>query len=185
MKLTKAWVRQHPKRLLVIGLVLCLGGSAGIYWRYATGSKKDAVMKEIAARLPREGLIEGSLERIVYPQVFGYAEFTCLCTAAYMKNGKRVNVYFNKCSSISEAKSLAKKYHGFVSLNGGSAVEKDTSGFELPVLELYGVTEVVFTKDQFVCGVHESEHRDEAVWVAGLLKTSFNRETSWWEKLIP
>ena len=185
MKETKTWIQKHPKRLFIIVLVICLGGSAGIYRQYANEPKKDAVLLEILAKLPQEGLVEDSLEHHAWPQVFGYSEFASLYTAAYMNNGKRIKVFFNKCSSLSEAQSLAKKYHGFVSTNGGKAVDVDAIKFELPVLELYGVTEIIFTNGLFICGIHESEYQDEAVQVAGLLKTSFNPETGWLKKLLP
>lgn len=134
---------------------------------------RDVGISEISL-LPAENIIPGSF-KLYLTNAFGFEGLTDTFTALYKSDDDQIVVFLSKRSDQQQAKAVAESYYNFLINNGGTEKIID----ELPIgriLDFYGTTEIIFTVDQFVAGVHEAENQNSAIPAATMLHKNLSKK---------
>ncbi|MBN1268325.1 MAG: hypothetical protein JXB04_01960 [Kiritimatiellae bacterium] len=117
---------------------------------------------------PREGLVDGSA--ILYmTDGFGFHRLDNLFVAEYRLDGRGVTAFLSVRPSEADAIALVEGYGDYLIANGGS--EQETA-FDVPgarLIDLFGLTEMVFSYGTVLAGVHEAGQQEDAERLAQLL----------------
>ncbi|MGD0615497.1 MAG: DUF6599 family protein, partial [Verrucomicrobiota bacterium] len=116
---------------------------------------------------PPENLVPGS-QTLESTDAFGFDQFKNVFTAQYHSQDTDVMVFVTSCSSAEAAAALSTAYRSFLLANGGKDLDTPASSLAKPVGIMGGV-ELVFSKGNFVAGVHSAPSIEVAVELAGRL----------------
>ena len=119
---------------------------------------------------PAAGLDRDSI-RMIPADAFGFDKLDRVFAAAYSVEGIPLTAFLSNRPSERAAAELAAAYRDFLVQFGGVDITA-RSGLELPgaaVIEILGTNEVIFTRGNYLAGVHEAEGLQSAVSVARLL----------------
>jgi len=127
-------------------------------------------MPELAL-FPKEYLVPGSI-KLYLNDAFGYEGLTDTFCARYEIDGQEVTAFLSRRSNPQQALNLAAGYTDFLLEMGGSrskTTNKTLEKLNPQIVDLSGVTEIVFSIEAFIAGIHEAENRQLAEKVAVLL----------------
>jgi hypothetical protein len=118
--------------------------------------------------------------KLYLTNAFGFDKFSDVFTCRFDIDGQSITAFFSKHSDQKDAQSAADSYYKFLLENGAKA--KTTSSQTLKdaqarVLDLYGATEIVFVKEQFVAGIHEADKQPPAESAAEMLFQKLGEST--------
>ncbi len=132
--------------------------------------KIDAGEGEIAELqlFPPENLISGSF-KLILNNAFGSEVLHNTFIAKYLLNDQPVTAFISRRDNPTEAQETADGYYQFLIGNGGIA---GTSVDSMPLVDLYGLVEIIFAVGPYVGGIHEGETPDDALKIAGQLRES-------------
>lgn len=117
------------------------------------------------------GFVEGS-SGFYITNAFSFAKFDNIYTAKFLSGSSEVTVFLSKRSSPQQAKDLADQYSSFMIENGATAAsQKDPAA---DILDFYGDSEIVFSVDSFLAGVHAAADPNSAKNAADHLKNKIN-----------
>jgi len=116
---------------------------------------------------PPENLVPGS-QTLQSADAFGFDQFKNVFTAQYRARDADVMMFVTSCSSAEAAAALSAAYRSFLLANGGKEIEASASSLAKPV-EIMGGIELVFSKGNFVAGIHSAPSTGVATELAGRL----------------
>jgi len=100
---------------------------------------------------------------------FGFEGLTDTLAARYKVGNDTVTAFISRRQSPKDADRIAQGYAAFLVDTGGVRRQTVSDGLlalNARVIDLYGVTEIVFTAGCFVAGIHEAENPAAAEKVA-------------------
>jgi len=106
-----------------------------------------------------ENLVTGS-HKLYLNDAFGFEGLTDTLAARYKIGNDNVTAFVSRRQSPQDADKIAEGYAGFLVDTGGATRQNVSDGLlalNARVIDLYGVTEIVFTVGCFVAGVHEAD----------------------------
>lgn len=163
-------------KAVLAGLEPARGAAAGPLSEGKPDAKPDAKSGAKAAAdlqpvdlFPKAGLKADSI-RLAVADAFGCQGLTSVYTAEYDKSFGGAAALLSRRTNATEARAQMKLYQRFLTDNGFAAQSPTgaPSGAVVLVLEGIGV-EVLFTRGQFLAGVHEAPTLDAALKLAAEL----------------
>lgn len=133
-------------------------------------------LKEVTL-LPRKNLQPQTITLYV-KNVFGFEKLTDTYTAAYEIEGQQINVFITNADSTENAQQLMNDYIEFLKIGGYEPVELQNNHPDMKAFELFGIYEIVFTRGQYLAGIHESMDQYFAEQMAGELAKSLENEVN-------
>lgn len=124
---------------------------------------------------PQENLVPYSF-KLYTVSAFGSEGLTDIFTAKYKLAGESVTAFLSKRDNPKEAEQVAESYRNFLTENGATVKNTDNKMFEGKVMDVFGMTEIVFTVGPFLAGVHEAENQQAAEKLAEMLINKLNNE---------
>lgn len=121
---------------------------------------------------PSENIVPASI-KLYLANAFGFEGWTDVFTAQYKDGDQIITVFLSRKPDAKCAEVMAENYRKFLVKNGAKIKQANNEGLKNKVLDLYGMTEIIFTTGTFVCGIHEAENQELAEKLAALLMDKF------------
>ena len=131
----------------------------------ATGVQTAAVSEP--ELFPTTGLDPDSI-RMIAADAFGFDELDRVFAAAYSFQGNELTAFLSNRPSNAAAVELAAAYRDFLITFGGVDVT-ERSDPDIPdavVIEILGTSEIIFTRGNYLAGVHEAADLKSAISVS-------------------
>ena len=120
------------------------------------------------ALFPRPNLDENSIS-LLPSNAFGYERLNNVFTATYSLEGSEVTAFLSRREDPQEADRLASAYHQFLMDNGAKNLKPEVTIQGAKMAEIMGTYELIFSHGPFMAGVHQTERRELAENMAGIL----------------
>ncbi len=118
---------------------------------------------------PEQNLIVDSFN-FYLTGVFGSTDLTNTFTARYKFDNDELTLFFSLRKSAEDAQNIAEKYYNFLIENGASQKKPANKKLKAKMVDFYDTTEIVFSVDSFIAGVHEAENQELAEKAAIILR---------------
>lgn len=123
---------------------------------------------------PKDNLVSDSF-KLYTVSAFGFEGLTDTFTAKYKFDGENVTAFISKRIDFEDAENIAENYGSFL-IENGAVIQSTDEALTGKILDLYGMTEIVFAVGPFVAGVHEAENQETAKKLAVILINKLNDE---------
>jgi len=117
---------------------------------------------------PAENLNPNSLA-LISEGGFGFDRFDQIFTAGYTEGDIQMTAFLSRRSSQTEAQQLVQGYHDFLITYGGKVVKTSLPLKDVYVVDILGNYEIVFSRGNYLAGVHEAADREQGEQLALLL----------------
>ena len=120
---------------------------------------------------PADGLVRDSI-RLIPDDAFGFDRLDRVYAATYSVNESDMTAFLSNRSSTQAATELAAAYRDFLVQFGGTDLTTQ-SNIDIPgasVIEILGTIEIIFTRGNYLAGVHEAADLSSAAAVARALQ---------------
>lgn len=117
---------------------------------------------------PEKSLQKDSIV-LLSSNVFGYDKLDNTYTAVYSFEEGSTTVFLSRRKSAEDAEALASGYSNFLTAFGGKGIEPISEIPNIQIIEIMDTFEVIFTKDQYLMGVHSADNIETALKAAQLI----------------
>lgn len=139
-------------------------------------SRTPVKQKEIPelALFPREGLVPDSLSYLA-KDAFGFSGADRVYVANYQTPAGPLTAFISHRKDPEQAAALAKAFAEFWVTAGGKALPSPPELPSARVIDLLGISEVIFSQGPFTAGVHQAEDSGAALELAKRLKAALEK----------
>jgi len=127
--------------------------------------------------LPEEDRVEGSL--ILYLNgAYGFQDFDNALSARYNIDDTTITAFISIRQSREEAQKLVKQYKQFLAENGASPASTSKKSLEHGVMDMYGMTQIIFSVGRTCGGIHQASSQETAEKLALQLAEQMKQHNS-------
>jgi len=131
-------------------------------FNHATPVKTETITE--TALFPKTGLDAQSIT-LIPADAFGFEKFDRVFVAEYHLNGSTLSAFVSARGSPEAAVDLAAAYRAFLLAFGGTALE-DGGIRDAVIVEIMDEYEIIFTREEFIAGVHAAADKSRAMTLA-------------------
>jgi hypothetical protein len=147
------------KEASLAGLALALAN------RFLEARPAEASVASEKDLFPPEGRLADEI-RLIPADAFGMAGLDRVYTATYRLNGAELTAFLSRRASAQEAAGWVQNYTDFLKDYGGEAIPTDRPAAGASLVAILDFYEVVFSRGEFLAGVHEAADREQALALA-------------------